>query len=266
MTGTSMFEKLRTAIQQEDPVAMATVVSGGPLGAKLLFHFDGAVEGSLGNQELDRLVVSDAAEMLPGDKSETRSYTLSSGESYDVYIESYLPPRRLVVVGAVHIAIPLVTFAKELGYHTTVIDARALFASDERFPHADELIEAWPDEALARLPLGPETAIVMLAHDPKFEDPAMDVALKSRAGYIGAMGSRKTSAERNQRLIASGKFTEEEVARIHGPVGINIGAREPGEVAISILAEIIAVRRGRDPHKPDSTLLSAKLDTPAPHA
>lgn len=261
-----MFDKLRIAIQQEEPVAMATVVNGANLGAKLLLHFDGAFDGSLGSPELDRLVASDAAEMLPGDKSDTRNYILESGESFDVYIESYLPPRRLVVVGAVHIAIPLVSFAKELGYHTTVIDARALFASDERFPHADELIEAWPDEALSKLPLGPETAIVMLAHDPKFEDPAMDVALKSRAGYIGAMGSRKTSEERNKRLIESGKFTAEEVARIHGPVGINIGARDPAEIAISILAEIIAVRRGRDPHKPDSKLLAAKLDTPAPHA
>jgi xanthine dehydrogenase accessory factor len=261
-----MFQKLRNAIQQEDPVALATIINGENLGAKLLLHFDGSVDGSLGNAELDRLVITDATEMLPGDKTEARSYALSGGETFDVYIESYLPPRRLVVVGAVHTAIPLVTFAKELGYHTTVIDARGLFASDERFPHADELIEAWPDEALAKLPLGPETAVVMLAHDPKFEDPAMDVVLKSRAGYIGAMGSRKTSEERNQRLIASGKFTEAEVARIHGPVGINIGAREPAEVAISILAEIIAVRRGRDPHKPESTLMSAKLDTPAPHA
>src|SRR6185437_11375983 len=115
-------------------------------------------------------------------------FTLADGGESEVYIESYLPPRRLVVVGAVHTAIPLVSFARELGYHTTVIDARGLFASRERFPHADELIEAWPDEALSKLPLGPETAIVMLAHDPKFEDPAMDVALRSRAGYIGAMG------------------------------------------------------------------------------
>ena len=263
MTDTTMFEKLRTAIQQEDPVALATIVRGESLGAKLLFHFDGSSAGSLGNDELNQRVLADAREMLPGDRTETRSYTLADGSEYDVYIESYLPPRRLVVVGAVHTAIPLVMFAKELGYHTTVIDARGLFASRERFPHADELIEAWPDEALAKLPLGPETAIVMLAHDPKFEDPAMNVALKSRAGYIGAMGSRKTSEERNRRLVEAG-FTEEQVARIHGPIGINIGARDPGEVAVSILAEIIAVRRGRDPHKHGSDLLPAKADAASP--
>ncbi len=254
-----MFEQLRTLIDQEEPVALATIVRGEPLGAKLLVRYTGETEGSFDNEELQRLVFSDASEMLPLERTETRSYSLADGREIDVYIESYLPPRRLVVVGAVHIAIPLVSFAKELGYHTTVIDARGLFASRERFPHADELIEAWPDEALSTLPLGPETAIVMLAHDPKFEDPAMQVALNSRAGYIGAMGSRKTSEERNVRLRASG-FTEEQVARIHGPVGINIGARDPGEVAVSILAEMVAVRRGRDPRRADSGLLSAKAD------
>ncbi len=252
-----MFEQLRTLIEQEEPVALATIVRGELTGAKILLRDSGDIEGSLENDELQRMVAADARDMLPQERTETRSYTLEDGREFDVYIESYLPPRRLVVVGAVHIAIPLVSFAKELGYHTTVVDARGLFASRERFPHADELIEAWPDEALSTLPLGPETAIVMLAHDPKFEDPAMQVALKSRAGYIGAMGSRKTSQERNERLLSAG-FTEEQVARIHGPVGINIGAREPGEVAVSILAEIIAVRRGRDPRRADSDLLPAK--------
>jgi xanthine dehydrogenase accessory factor len=257
-----MFEQLRTHIEQEEPAALATIVRGEPLGAKLLIRDSGSTEGSFDNDELERLVLADAGAMLPLERTETRTYSLSDGREFDVYIESYLPPRRLVVVGAVHIAIPLVSFAKELGYHTTVIDARGLFASRDRFPHADELIEAWPDEALSTLPLGPETAIVMLAHDPKFEDPAMEVALKSRAGYIGAMGSRKTSEERNNRLRASG-FTDEQIDRIHGPVGINIGAREPGEVAVSILAEIIAVRRGRDPRRADSGLLPAKADTSA---
>ncbi len=259
-----MFEHLRDYIQREEPVALATIVNGDHVGAKLLLRDSGDVEGSLQNDELDERVISDAREMLPLERTETRGYTLADGREFQVYIESFLPPRRLVVVGAVHIAIPLVSFAKELGYHTTVIDARGLFASRDRFPHADELIEAWPDEALSTLPLGPETAIVMLAHDPKFEDPAMEVALKSRAGYIGAMGSRKTSEERNARLISSG-FTQEQVDRIHGPVGINIGAREPGEVAVSILAEIIAVRRGRDPRRADSGLLPAKSDA-APRA
>ena len=258
-----MFERLRTLVEQEEPVALATIVRGEPLGAKIVIVESDETEGSFGNEELQSLVIADAREMLPLDRTEMRSYALADGREFDVYIESYLPPRRLVVVGAVHTAIPLVSFAKELGYHTTVIDARGLFASRDRFPHADQLIEAWPDEALSTLPLGPETAIVMLAHDPKFEDPAMEVALKSRAGYIGAMGSRKTSQERNERLRAAG-FTEAQVGRIHGPVGINIGARDPGEVAVSILAEIIAVRRGRDPRRADAGLRPAKADVGAP--
>ncbi len=258
-----MFEQLQSLIEQEEPVALATIVRGEPVGAKILLRDSGDIEGSLDDDELQRRVAADALEMMPQGQIETRTYTLADGREFEVYIESYLPPRRLVVVGAVHIAIPLVSFAKELGYHTTVVDARGLFASRERFPHADELIEAWPDEALSTLPLGPETAIVMLAHDPKFEDPAMQVALKSRAGYIGAMGSRKTSEERNERLRAAG-FTGEQIERIHGPVGINIGARDPGEIAVSILAEIIAVRRGKDPRSARSGLLPAKSD--ASHA
>lgn len=253
------FEPLRQAIEQEQGVALATLLTGDNIGAKLLIYDDGRVEGSLGASKLDKAVTADAREMLPRNRSETRTYEVSGGESADVYIESYLPPRRLVVVGAVHTAIPLVTFARELGYHTTVIDARALFATDERFPHADELIEAWPDEALSQLRLNRQTDIVLLAHDPKFEDPALHVALRSQTGYIGAMGSKNTSEQRNERLKAEG-FSDEEIARIHGPIGINIGARSPAEIAISILAEIIAVRSGRDPRSPDSGLLPAKAD------
>ncbi len=258
----TIYEHLTRAIAEEEPVALATLVQGEPLGARLLVYEGDRQEGSLGSSELDRAVAADAREMLPRGAVETRTYVRPDGAEVDVYIESYLPPRRLVVVGAVHTAIPLVAFAKELGYHTTVIDPRGLFATRERFPHADELIEAWPDEALARLPLGPQTDIVMLAHDPKFEDPAMEVALRSRAGYIGAMGSKKTSAERNERLRQAG-FTEEQIDRIHGPIGLNIGAKSPAEVAISILAEIIAVRSGKDPRRPESGLLPAKADAAA---
>lgn len=231
---------LRRAIDQEDEVALATVVSGTAIGAKLLIYSDGRSSGSLGDQQLDDAVTDDALDSIPQGSAGTSTYQTGDTE-VDVFIESYLPPRRLVIVGAAHIAIPLVNFARELGYHTTVIDARALFATRERFPNADELIVAWPDEALATLPLGPQTDIVLLAHDPKFETPALDVALRSRAAYIGAIGSRKTSAERKDRLRQSG-FSDEQIARLHGPVGLDIGAKSPAEIAISILAEIIAVR------------------------
>lgn len=243
---TELFDALRRAIAQEIPVAQATIVRGEPLGAKMLVYEDANTLGSLGHPELDEAVRSDARALLSEGTAETRTYQRASGDEVDVYIEGFLPPRRLVVVGAVHIAIPLVAMAKELGYHTTVIDAREFFATRERFPHADELIVAWPDEALAQVPLGPQTDIVVLAHDEKFEDPALQVALRSRAGYIGAIGSRKTSEARAERLRQAG-FTDEDIARIHGPIGIDIGAKTPAEIAVSILAEIIAVRRGRDP-------------------
>lgn len=252
-----LFNALREAITREEAVAQATLVRGEPLGAKLLVYEDDRTLGTLGHPELDQAVAADARELLPQGKIETRTYRLASGEDVDVYIESFLPPRRLVVIGAVHIAIPLVAMAKELGYRTTVIDAREFFATRERFPHADELIVAWPDEALAQVPLGPQTDIVVLAHDEKFEDPALQVALRSRAGYIGAIGSRKTSEARAQRLRQSG-FSDEDIARIHGPIGIDIGARTPAEIAVSILAEIIAVRSGRDPRRAGSGLLPAK--------
>lgn len=259
----AFFQELRDAIAQDVPVALATVVAGGEVGAKLLVYEDGRRSGSLGHAELDARVAADALEMLPLGQTETRTYPLEGGPEAEVYIESYRPPRRMVIVGAVHTAIPLERFARDLGYYTIVVDAREFFATRERFPDAHELIVGWPDEALAKLPLGPETDVVLLSHDPKFEDPALEVALRSRAGYIGAMGSKKTSAERNERLRAAG-FTDEQIDRIHGPIGINIGARSPEEIAISILAEIIAVRRGRDPRRPGSGLLPAKADaTPA---
>ncbi len=236
-------ENLRQAINQEEEIVLATVVSGAAIGAKLLVYTDGRLTGSLGDQRLEDTVATDALELLGQGESHTSTYPNGDTE-VDVFIERYLPPRRLVIVGAAHIAVPLVSFAHELGYHTTVIDARALFATRERFPHADELIVAWPDEALATLPLGPQTDIVLLAHDPKFETPALNIALRSRAAYIGAIGSRKTSVERKERLRKSG-FSDEQIARIHGPVGLDIGAKSPAEIAISILAEIIAVRDGR---------------------
>jgi len=252
-----LFEALRQAIHREDAVALATLVRGEPLGSKLLVYDDGRTLGSLGDPALDQAVAADARALLPRGEPELRSYRSQHGEEVDVYLESVLPPRRLVVIGAVHIAIPLVAMARQLGYRTTVIDAREFFATPERFPHADELIVAWPDEAMSRIPLGPQTDIVILAHDEKFEDPALQVALRSRAGYIGAIGSRKTSEARAARLHQAG-FSEEDIARIHGPIGIDIGAQTPAEIAVSILAEIIAVRRGRDPRHGGSDVRPAK--------
>lgn len=236
-----VFQAVRDAIQQERPAAFATVVAGDHMGNYLAVIHPDTVLGTLGSESLD-------AQVLP----ELRAMLINGGEGtidvgeQRVYMESQLPPPHLVVIGAVHTAIPLIGYAQILGYKTTVIDARGTFATSERFPNVDRLIEAWPDEGLAEVALHPGVAAVCLAHDPKFEDPAMEVLLKSDVGYIGAIGSRATSEERLVRLRQMG-FTNADLDRIHGPVGLNLGGKSPEEIALAIMAEIIAVRNGKDP-------------------
>jgi xanthine dehydrogenase accessory factor len=237
----NQFAALRDAINDEIPAATAKVVSGQDAGSELMIVYPDRILGGLGSPAAD-----EEAGRLLQTMLRDGGTSLIEIDGRQVFLESHLPPPHLVVIGAVHIAIPLVTFGQTLGYRTTVIDARAQFATDERFQHADRLIEAWPDEALTQLNLHPGVAAVCLAHDPKFEDPAMEVLLRSDVGYIGAVGSRATSAERRERLKATG-FSDEQIDRIHGPVGLNIGGKTPEEIALSIMAEIVAVRRGRDP-------------------
>jgi xanthine dehydrogenase accessory factor len=148
-----------------------------------------------------------------------------------------------VIIGAIHIAIPLHRLAKLMGYRVTVVDARAKFATKERFPDADELIVAWPDEAMSKLNLDNSTYVVILTHDPKFDLPALRSVLGKDLGYIGAIGSRKTNQNRFDALRAEG-FTDEQLARVHGPIGLDLGGRGAEETALGILAEITAMRFG----------------------
>ncbi len=159
-----------------------------------------------------------------------------------VFLEVINPPLRLVIVGAVHIAQPLVPMARLVGFQPVVVDPRRAFATEERFPDV-ELVAEWPDEALRALDLDRRTAVVTLTHDPKLDDPALEVALRSPAFYVGALGSRRTHTKRIARLRASG-LADEEIARIHAPVGLDIGAVSPAEIALAILAEIVATLRG----------------------
>jgi xanthine dehydrogenase accessory factor len=161
----------------------------------------------------------------------------------DVFIEPFRRPAHLVIIGAIHIAVPLHRLAKLMGYRVTVIDARAKFATKERFPDADELIVAWPDEAMAKVAIDNSTYVVILTHDPKFDLPALRSVLKKEAGYVGAIGSRKTNQNRFDALRKEG-FTEAELARVHGPIGLDLGSRGAEETALGILAEITAVRFG----------------------
>jgi xanthine dehydrogenase accessory factor len=161
----------------------------------------------------------------------------------DWLVEPFRRPAHMIIVGAIHIAIPLHRLAKLMGYRVTVIDARSKFATKERFPEADELLVAWPDEALGGLVIDNSTYVVVLTHDPKFDLPALRSVLGKDAGYIGAIGSRKTNQNRFDALRAEG-FTDEQLAKVHGPIGLDLGGRGAEETALGILAEVTAVRFG----------------------
>ncbi len=161
----------------------------------------------------------------------------------DTFVEPLRRPAHLVIIGAIHIAIPLHRLARLMGYRVTIVDARAKFATRERFPEADELIVAWPDEAMSKIRVDSSTYVVILTHDPKFDLPALRSVLGSEAGYIGAIGSRKTNQNRFDALRKEG-FTEAQLGRVHGPIGLDLGGRGAEETALGILAEITAVRFG----------------------
>jgi xanthine dehydrogenase accessory factor len=249
-----LYDVLRAAIKADQPVALATVIAapqGQPLGAKLLVRVDQAPLGSLGHSDLDRVVARDAAGELVSGRTSTRHYgprgeARVTEDGYSVFIESFAPPPQMIIFGAVDFTAALVRAAKVLGYRVIVCDARPVFATHARFPLADEVVNNWPDRFLSErgANLGPRDAVCVLTHDAKFDVPAITAAVKTNVGYIGAMGSRRTTETRNQRLRQVG-LTDDQFARVMGPIGIDIGARTPEETAISIVAEIIAVRTGR---------------------
>jgi xanthine dehydrogenase accessory factor len=212
-------------------LALATALADG---RQLMVGADSA-EGEL---DLDNAAIGAVREALRSD----RNTTIDSSQGR-VFVEVFSPPRRCFVVGAVHIAQPLVQMLKLAEYGVTVIDPRGSFSTEARFPGV-ELTQDWPDEALERLKPDHRSAVVTLTHDPKLDDPALAVALRSDCFYIGALGSRRTHAARCSRLIKLG-FGETDLARIHGPVGLAIGAVSPAEVAISIVAQMTQIlRRG----------------------
>lgn len=237
-----IYDTLKAAIEAEQPVVVVTVVTGvGNVGAKLLLRPDGSTLGDLGANVPTQEITHDALAMLARAESGVRSFSTANGET-QIFIESYPPPPNLIIVGAVHIAISLVTYAKILGFRTIVVDARGAFATPERFAYADELILAWPDEVLPER-LNANSYVVLLTHDPKLDDPALKVALPSPARYVGALGSTKTHAKRVERLTSEG-MPAEQLARLHAPIGLPLGGRTPEEIALSIIAQIVAVRNG----------------------
>jgi xanthine dehydrogenase accessory factor len=245
----NLYEELKDLLNQEKGAALATVVRGPEhVGAKLLVLPGKKADGTLGVADLDARVIEDAERAIWAGEAGTRTYSVEiagSTQTFDVFIEGFPPPPTLVIVGAGHIAIPLTTFAKTLNYRVVVVDARSAFATRERFPHADELIVAWPDGVLEKMDLNPSTSVAVLTHDPKFDEPTLRVVLSRQVAYVGAIGSRKTREERDERLRNQG-LTDEQLRGIHGPIGLNIGATSPEEMALAIMAEIVATRHGKD--------------------
>ena len=245
----SLFAVVRDAINNEEPIALATVVGGGVSGGKLVIRPDSKPLGTLGNADLDRVVLRDALGELASGTSGIRHYGPDGEarqEDVSIFIESFAPPPQMLIFGAVDFTAALSRVAKVLGYRVTVCDARPVFATPQRFPHADEVVVDWPNRLLESVgaELGPRDAICVLTHDPKFDVPAVLSALQTNAGYLGAMGSRRTTDDRNRRLRDEG-VTDEQIARVMAPIGLDIGARTPEETAISIVGEIIARRSGR---------------------
>ncbi len=259
----AVYDDLRDALQHDEPVALATVVDvtvpGAPgdrdaepppaLGATMLVRQDGVAAGSLGAPPLDGVVRRDARGALASGLSATRHYG-PRGEArqreVEVFIEVFAPSPRMLIFGAVDFTAALAKVAKVLGYRVTVCDARPVFATPARFPMADEVVADRPERHLARVgrALGPRDAVCVLTHDPKFDVPAIVAGLATDVGYLGAMGSRRTHADRTARLLEAG-VEADVLARVMAPIGLDIGARTPEETAVAICAEIVALRTGR---------------------
>lgn len=232
------FNRLRSVITEERPAVNINVVRGPDelLGKELLLRDDGVVTGNI-SDELNPQALEVAKEALAN--GESRRVMLN--EDVEIFAEVILPPSTLIAVGGVHITIALMSLAKTLGYRTVVVDPRSAFGNETRFPNVDQLIPFWPQEAFGQIPITRSTAIAMLTHDPKLDDPALKIALTSDAFYVGALGSKTTQAKRRQRLLDEG-LSEAQLDRLHGPIGLELGAGTPEEIAMSIMAEIVAVR------------------------
>ncbi|MGH8861953.1 MAG: XdhC family protein [Jatrophihabitantaceae bacterium] len=234
-------------IEHGRPAAVATVISGDDalVGRRLVIRPD-STSGSLGTDRLDDAVRDDARGLLVQGTTATLHYGPHGERRLDdlaVFVASYAPRPRMIVFGAIDFAAAVARVGAFLGYHVTVCDARETFATAKRFPDADEVIVEWPHRYLERTEVDERTVLCVLTHDPKFDVPLLEIALRTPVAYIGAMGSRRTNDDRAKRLKELG-ITDDELARLHAPIGLDVGARTPEETAVSIAAEIVAARWG----------------------
>jgi xanthine dehydrogenase accessory factor len=238
-----IYDAFRRHLSAHEPLAVVSVL-GGPaeqINRKLIVYPDGRSEGdlTLGRPGHYEDVVQHALRLL----AQGSGGTLQLKDGPQLFVEVYPPVPRLIIVGAVHIAEALVSMANLLGFETIVVDPRAAFTTRERFPQARQLIQQFPQQVLPGMALDASTYIVVLTHDPKLDDPSLHIALTSQARYVGALGSQRTNARRIDRLRALG-VTEEQIARLHAPIGLPLGGRSPAEIALSIMAQITQVRYG----------------------
>jgi len=235
------FEEICAVIEKGQPATTVTVVRGpdGILGREFLMLENNRFTGLPGNG-WDNQILDLATKVL----SQGASQRVTLSDELEVFFEAILPPPALIMVGGVHITVALASLAKTLGYRTIVIDPRKAWGSVDRFPHVDQLLQMWPEEAFEQIEVTRSTAIAMLTHDPKLDDPALKIALSSPAFYIGALGSMTTNEKRRERLLKDG-VSELQLSRLHAPIGLDIGAQSPEEIALAIMAEVVEAYRKR---------------------
>lgn len=229
---------IQELLDAEEFGSVATVVEGAAIGDKAVVDSSGAVLAGSLPDDISSDVAEDAVTLMGHEQHRTLEY----GE-HSVFLETLAPPPDLLVFGAVHIGQALAAFGTQMGYRVTVVDSRAPFVTEERFPAAHRLLVGWPKDLMDQISFDRRTWVVVLSHDPRHETPPLEAALKSETRYIGAMGSRRTHNQRVERLEDLG-FSDEDIGRIHSPIGLDIGAETPQEVAVSILAEMTLVRYG----------------------
>jgi xanthine dehydrogenase accessory factor len=237
----SAFSEFASVAETNGRAALVSILEGADTSAKLFVRTDGSTVGGLGNPELDRAALAAADELMWSELSERREVG-----DVTLFVDVTAPAPRLVIFGAVDYSAALARLARAAGWRPFVCDPRSQFATNGRFPDAEAVVAAWPAEAFERIgAIDRATYIAVLTHDPKLDDAALEIALHSEAAYIGAMGSRRAQAQRRERLLAAG-LEEELLERIAAPIGLDLGALTPEETALSIMAEVVAVRHGRD--------------------
>jgi xanthine dehydrogenase accessory factor len=234
----SALEAIHDILESEQFGSVITAIDGPEVGTKAVLDWDGTlVAGSIPSEVADS-VVADAMTLMRHEQHRAMDYG-----SHSFFIETLAPPPNLFIFGAVHIGQALASFGSQMGYRVTVVDSRAAFATEDRFPTAEQVLVGWPQDLMDQIELDRRAWVVVLSHDRRHEDPVLEAALKSEVRYIGTMGSRRTQRLREERLSEKGLLVED-IARIKGPVGLDIGAETPQEVAVSILAEMTLIRYG----------------------